>query len=148
MRNIGQYIQCKPKRFTVSTLSLPLPLHFRAQFLINYFQCSLFMYPHSASIYLQKLVSAYYSEYGFDDLVNDLMSAKEVGDEFTLMLAAKWLRRNITVITSKKDWSVYTNCPHDIVVTYKGKDRFMRGKWASSQLASRGAQPKNKSASK
>ena len=55
----------------------------------------------------------------------------------TLMLASKWLKKNITVITSKRDWSAYENCPHDIVVTYKGEDRFGRGKWAASQLAGR-----------
>ena len=70
-------------------------------------------------------------------MVDELNKKKEVGNEMTLMLASKWLKKNITVITSKKDWSVYDNCPHDIVVTYKGKDRFMRGKWAASQVASR-----------
>ena len=63
-------------------------------------------------------------------MVDELNKKKEVGDEMTLMLASKWLRKNITVITSKRD------CPHDIVVTYKGKDRYMRGKWAASQMAS------------
>ena len=94
---------------------------------------------------LQALVQAYYEDYSYDDLVTHLMDAKEVGDEFTLLLASKWLRRNITVITSKKDWSVYSNCSPDIVITYKGKDRYMRGKWASSQLVSRGSQPRSKS---
>ena len=69
-------------------------------------------------------------------MVDELNKKKEVGDEITLMLASKWLRKNITVITSKRDWSVYDNCPHDIVVTYKGKDHYMRGKWAVSQMAS------------
>ena len=79
----------------------------------------------------------YGTNYTYDQLVEDLFSAKEVGDEFTLMLASKWLRKNITVITSKKDWSSYSNCAADIVVTYKGKDRHMRGKWGSSQVVSR-----------
>ena len=69
-------------------------------------------------------------------MVDELNKKKEVGDEMTLMLASKWLRKNITVITSKRDWSVYDNCLHDIVVTCKGKDHYMRGKWAASQMAS------------
>ena len=73
------------------------------------------------------------------------MEAKETGDELALLLATKWLRRNITVITSKKDWSVYTNCKPDIVITYKGKDHFLRGKWGASQPTNRGAQLQSKS---
>ena len=65
-------------------------------------------------------------------MADELNKKKEVGDEMTLMLASKWLRKNIMVITSKRDWSVYDNCPHDIVVTYKGKDHYINGlrvKW-------------------
>ena len=58
-------------------------------------------------------------------MVDEFDKKMEVGDEMTLMLASKWLRKNITVITSKRDWSMYDNCPHDIIVTYKGKDRYM-----------------------
>ena len=75
-------------------------------------------------------------------MVDDLFGTKEIGNEFTLMMASKWLRKNITVITSKRDWSSYANCKHDIVVTYKGKDRYMRGKWGSSQMISKQAAPK------
>ena len=94
---------------------------------------------------LQKIVEKYYEDYTFEDLVEHFMDAKETGDEFTLLLASKWLRRNITVVTSKKDWSVYGNCAPDIVITYKGKDRYMRGKWGSSQLTNQSSQQCNKS---
>lgn len=88
--------------------------------------------------HFQKIISSYYdAEFTYKDLVKELTSSKECGDEFTLMLASKWLHKNITVITSKRDWSVYENCQPNVVVTYKGKDRYMRGKWASSQLATR-----------
>ena len=73
-------------------------------------------------------MESYYTDFTYEDLVAELQTAKEVGDEFTILLASKWLRRNITVITSKKDWKVYNNVPDDIVVTYKGKDRYNRGK--------------------
>ena len=99
--------------------------------------------PLNKYIYLQKIVEMYYGqEYTYKQMVEDLFGAKEVGDEFTLMMASKWLRKNITVITSKKDWSSYANCKHDIVITYKGKDRYMRGKWGSSQLVSKQSAPK------
>ena len=79
---------------------------------------------------LQKLVDCYYGEnYTYDKIVEDLFSTKEIGDEFTLLLASKWLKKNITVITVKKDWMVYPNCKMDIVVTYKGKDQYTRSKW-------------------
>ena len=68
----------------------------------------------------------------YKHLIDDLKGAKEEGDEFTLLLASKWLRRNITVVTSKKDCSAYTSCSPDIVITYKGKDHFGRGKWTST----------------
>ena len=73
------------------------------------------------------------------------MDAKETGDELTLLFASKWLRWNITVITSKKDWPIYANCKPDIVITYKGKDQFLRGKWGANQPTNRGAQPQSKS---
>ena len=97
---------------------------------------------------MQKILDAYYEEYTYENLVNDLKGAKEVGDEFTLMVASKWLCHNITVITSKKNWSVYNHCSDDIVITYKGKDRYGRRKWTSSQLLSHGTSTRNKTASK
>ena len=96
----------------------------------------------------QKILSEYYEEYGYQNLIDDLKGAKEVGEEFTLLLASKWLRCNITVVTSKKNWSVYANCTPDIVIMYKGKDHFGRGKWTSSQLMACSANTRSKSASK
>ena len=84
----------------------------------------------------------YGQNYTYDKIVEDLFGAKEIGDEFTLLLASKWLKKNITVITAKKDWMAYPNCKTDIIVTYKGKDRYMRGKWGSSQPVNRGQQKK------
>ena len=107
------------------------------------------MYTHvrHLSFAFQAMVESYYTDFTYDDLVEELQMAKEVGDEFTILLASKWLRRNITVITSKKDWKVYSNVADDIVITYKGKDRYNRGKWSSSQLVSKGSQGgKNKTA--
>ena len=96
---------------------------------------------------LQKIVSHYYEEYGYQNLLDDLNGAKEVGNEFTLLLASKWLWQNITVVTLEKDWSAYTHCSPDIVLTYKGKDRFGRGKWTSSQLIGHPTVTRSKSAS-
>ena len=90
----------------------------------------------------------YYEEFSYEDLVAELKSAKQVGDEFTLMIASKWLRCNITVITSKRDWKVYDNCQNDIVLTYKGKDRWGHGKWTSSQVVTRMPSSRCKGASK
>ena len=90
----------------------------------------------------------YYEEFSYDNLVGELKSAKAVGDEFTLMIASKWLRCNITVITSKRDWKVYDHCEHDIVLTYKGKDWWGRGKWTSSQVVSEEPGSRSKTASK
>ena len=95
----------------------------------------------------QKIVSDYYEQYTYNHLIDDLKSAKEVGDEFTLLLACKWLRRNITVITSKKDWSAYVNCAPDIVITYKGQDWAGHGKWTGTQPIGRSANTRSKSSS-
>ena len=103
---------------------------------------------HDAPIHFQKILSSYYKEFTYQQLIDKLQGAKEVGDEFTLLLASKWLRRNITVIMSKRDWSAYSLCEPDIIITYKEKDRFGRGKWTSSQLIGRGANTRSKGASK
>ena len=138
MRNIGIYIQRKPKKYTVIVTLVKC-------FKINRFPLFQIYISYKYDLLLQKIIKAYYEDYSFDEMVNHFMDAKETGDEFTLLLASKWLRRNITVVTSKKDWSVYPNCRPDIVVTYKGKDRFLRGKWGSSQLTNRSSQPGKKS---
>ena len=48
---------------------------------------------------------------------------KEPGDECTILLAAKWLRRNITVISPERDWQAYDNIKDDIVIIYHGQMR-------------------------
>ena len=69
------------------------------------------------------LIDTYYNDYTFKQLVNSLRKLKEPGDECTILLASKWLQRNITIISPERDWGVYDNIKDDIVIIYRGQMR-------------------------
>ena len=71
---------------------------------------------------------------------------KHPPDELSLILLAKWQRRNITVVTSKEVWSVYPQAKPDLVICYWGKDQNKpkhSGKWIGT-CPFRGAKVRSK----
>ena len=56
-------------------------------------------------------------------MISSLQKLKEPGDECTILLAAKWLRRNIIVISPERDWRAYDTIKDDIVIIYRGQTR-------------------------
>ena len=67
-----------------------------------------------------------------EDYVKALANKKEHPDEFNIILSAKSLRSNLTVITSYKEWQLYDDKENvGYVVGYKGViDN--QGKWLST----------------
>ena len=51
-----------------------------------------------------------------------LQHKKHPPDEMSIILLAKWQRKNITIVTSKEIWSLYPKCKPDLVLGYIGKD--------------------------
>lgn len=71
----------------------------------------------------QEIIDKYYSDYSYKEMVHSLRKLKEAGDETTIILAGKWLRRNITVISPERDWRLYDGIKDDIVIIYRGQTR-------------------------
>ena len=68
------------------------------------------------------MVESYYSpKYPFLEFCRDLESEKVQGDELILVLLAKFLWRNITVISPFNTWTMYPSLPQDIILTYNGR---------------------------
>ena len=68
------------------------------------------------------MVESYYSpKYPFSEFCRDLESEKVQGDELILVLLAKFLWRNITVISPFNTWTMYPSLPQDIILTYDGR---------------------------
>ena len=64
--------------------------------------------------------SCYSPKYPFSEFCHDLETEKVQGDELMLVLLAKFLRRNITVISPSNTWTMYPSLPQDIILTYDG----------------------------
>ena len=74
----------------------------------------------------------FYLNCSIEKYYENLKTKKFPPDELSLILLAKWLRRNITIVTSKEIWSVYARAKPDLVICYRGKDQNKPkhpGKW-------------------
>ena len=75
----------------------------------------------STSFTFQHIVESYDSpKYPFLEFYGDLESEKVHGDELMLVLLAKFLRRNITMISAFNTWTMFPSLPQDIILTYDG----------------------------
>ena len=67
-------------------------------------------------------MESYYDPvYCYDDFIKDLEWERIVGDEISLVLLAKFLKRNIMVISPFNTWTMYPMYKTNIVLTYAGK---------------------------
>ena len=67
------------------------------------------------------MIEEYYDpKYHFNDFVKDLKEEKVTGDELTLILIARYLKRNITVLSPFNTWTLYPTLSTDIVLMYDG----------------------------
>ena len=79
-------------------------------------------YASKLCIIFQDLIEGFYDPvYRFHDFVKDLAEEKIVGDELTLVLLSRYLKRNITVISPFNTWTMFPTMTTDIVLTYDGR---------------------------
>ena len=65
------------------------------------------------------MIEEYYNlKYRFNDFVRDLKEEKVAGNELTLILIARYLKRNITVLSPFNMWTLYPTLSRDIVIMY------------------------------
>lgn len=68
------------------------------------------------------MIETYYSpKCPFSQYCRELESEKLQGDELMLVLLAKFLRRNITVISPFNTWTMFPTMDRDIILTYDGR---------------------------
>ena len=71
---------------------------------------------------MQGLIEAYYSpKCPFSQFCWELESEKVQGDELMLVLLAKFLCQNITVISPFNTWTMFPTMDKDIILTYDGR---------------------------
>ena len=81
-----------------------------------------FPFPTTCFLTLQTLIEGYYDPvYKYHDFITDLEMQKIVGDEMTLVLLAKYLKQNITVLSPFNTWTMYPTYKTDIVLTFDGR---------------------------
>lgn len=61
----------------------------------------------------------------FEAYQSEIATVKSGGDELSLLLMAKMLRRNITVITAYSTWHFFNSAAMDIVLGYNGKKAWL-----------------------
>lgn len=75
----------------------------------------------------QKIVEGYYGDGStYESFLSKLIEKKSyfVGDAVCVLLICKMLRRNITIVTPHKMWTMYTHLKPDIVLAYKGYNKW------------------------
>ena len=73
-------------------------------------------------MFYQHIIENYYKpKYRFSDCVKDLECEKVAGDELSVVLLSKYLRRNITVVGPFQTWSMFPTMKQDIILTFDGR---------------------------
>ena len=73
-------------------------------------------------VLFQKLIEDYYDpKYHFNAYVKDLESERIIGDELTLVLLARYMKRNVSVMTPYNTWTLYPSLKQDIILVYDGR---------------------------
>ena len=65
--------------------------------------------------------SFYEPRKSFDEYVNHLEKDKVAGDELSVVLLSKYLKRNITVLGPSRTWKMYPVMKDDIVISFDGR---------------------------
>ena len=73
-------------------------------------------------MHLQRIIEDYYDPlYHYSEYVTDLEKEKIAGDELILILLAKYVKRNVTVVSPFNTWTIFPSMKTDIVLTYDGR---------------------------
>ena len=111
-QHLGMYIAFRKKKFKVLryllqllylTTHIDLPLHI------------------AFNLHLQRIIKDYYDPvYHYSKYIADLEKEKIAGDELILVLLAKYLKRNITVVSPFNTWTIFLFLKTDIVLMFDG----------------------------
>ena len=87
-------------------------------YLTTHMYCSLHI---KFYLHLQRIIEDYYDPvYHYSEYVADLEKEKIAGDDLTLVLLAKYLKHNVTVVSPFNTWTIFPSMKTDIILTYDG----------------------------